>query len=72
MDTTVVATGVAVAVSALFQHSGLHVSAETTMIFDEVPDWVAWLAQDADGAWNPQGVGRGCCRFSGFTATLWG
>jgi len=42
------------------------------MIFDEVPDWVAWLAQDADGAWNPQGVGRGCCRFSGFTATLWG
>ena len=21
------------------------------MRFDKVPDWVAWLAQDADGAW---------------------
>lgn len=21
------------------------------MTFDKVPDWVAWLAQDADGAW---------------------
>lgn len=21
------------------------------MIFDKVPEWVRWLAQDADGAW---------------------
>lgn len=21
------------------------------MIFDKAPDWAAWLAQDADGAW---------------------
>lgn len=21
------------------------------MVFDKIPDWVAWLAQDADGAW---------------------
>ena len=26
------------------------------MSFDEVPDWAAWLAQDADGTWHPQGV----------------
>jgi|GEM_PF-473925 len=32
------------------------------MDFDKLPDWVDWLAQDADGTWHPQGVGRGCPR----------
>jgi len=30
------------------------------MNFDKVPGWVAWVAQDADGTWHPQGAGRGC------------
>jgi len=42
------------------------------MNFDKVPEWVAWLAQDADGAWHPQGVGRGCKAAEAATATLWG
>ena len=32
------------------------------MTFDKVPEWATWLAQDADGTWHPQGVGRGCPR----------
>ena len=35
------------------------------MTFDKVPGWAAWLAQDADGAWHSQGVGRGCPREGG-------
>jgi hypothetical protein len=30
------------------------------MNFADLPEWVEWLAQDADGTWHPQGVGRGC------------
>jgi len=41
------------------------------MTFDKVPDWVRWLAQDADGAWHPQGAGRGCKAAEAATATLW-
>jgi hypothetical protein len=32
------------------------------MNFADLPEWVQWLAQDADGIWHPQGVGRGCPR----------
>jgi hypothetical protein len=42
------------------------------MTFDKVPCWVRWLAQDADGAWHPQGVGRCCKAAEAATATLWG
>jgi hypothetical protein len=31
-----------------------------SMTFDKVPGWAAWLAQDADGTWHPQGAARGC------------
>lgn len=41
------------------------------MTFDKVPDWVRWLAQDADGTWHPQGAGRGCKAAEAATATLW-
>jgi hypothetical protein len=34
---------------------GEAVSVAMTMTFDKVPDWVAWLAQDADGTWHPKG-----------------
>lgn len=30
------------------------------MNFDKVPGWVAWLAQDGNGASHPHGAGRGC------------
>jgi hypothetical protein len=42
-----------------------------TMTFDKVPDWVRWLAQDADGTWYPQGAGRGCKAAKAATPTLW-
>lgn len=38
----------------------------------DAPDWVAWFAQDADGTWHPQGVGRGCKAAKAATSTLWG
>ena len=41
-------------------------------MFDNIPEWAAWLAQDADGTWHPQGVGRGCKAAEAATATLWG
>ena len=40
--------------------------------FAEAPDWVAWFAQDADGAWHSQGAGRGCKAAKAATSTLWG
>ena len=42
------------------------------MNVDKLPGWVAWLAQDADGAWYPQGAGRGCKAAKAATSTLWG
>jgi hypothetical protein len=41
-------------------------------MFDNLPEWAAWLAQDADGTWHPQGVDRGCKAARAETATLWG
>ena len=41
------------------------------MSLDKVPEWVAWLAQDADGVWHPQGAGRGCETAEAATAALW-
>ncbi|MHB1143411.1 MAG: hypothetical protein ACYCZS_00755 [Thiobacillus sp.] len=40
------------------------------MTFDKAPGWARRLAQDADGAWHPQGVGRGCKAAEAATATL--
>jgi hypothetical protein len=42
------------------------------MTLDEVPDWVAWLAQDADGTRHPRGAGRVRQAAEAATATLWG
>ena len=41
-------------------------------MFDKVPAWVVRLAQDADSAWYPQGVRRGCKAAEAATAALWG
>ena len=41
------------------------------MMFDKVPAWARWLAQDEDGTWYPQGVGRGCKAAEAATAALW-
>lgn len=35
------------------------------------PEWARWIAQDADGTWYPQGVGRGCNAAEAATATHW-
>jgi hypothetical protein len=42
------------------------------MSLGKLPEWVAWLAQDADGTWHPQGAGRGCRAAKAATTTLWG
>jgi hypothetical protein len=50
------------------------------MKVDKPPEWAAWMAQDEDGTWHPQGVGRGCKAAvprdtpsdKAATATLWG
>ena len=41
------------------------------MTFDKVPEWAAWLAQDEDGTWHPQEVGRGCKADKSATTSLW-
>lgn len=41
------------------------------MRFDNIPEWAAWLAQDADGTWHLREVGRGCKVANASTATLW-
>jgi hypothetical protein len=40
-------------------------------MFDSIPEWAAWLAQDADSTGYPQGAGRGCKAAKAATATLW-